>query len=284
MIYVHFDLDALPQDKLDAIRELATALDQIAGVGDRKKFIADNRAQWAELREDFLAISKNKCWYSEAREAVSRFQIDHFRPHGRAKQALKDFAEGYSWLAFDPLNYRLAGVLCNTQNQEHSEETVGKGDWFPIRNPAVRASMANRDCTLESPILLDPIDPEDPPKLIFNEDGSAAPAPHLGDDEQGYVADSIRYLGLNQDILNRKRSDVWKDCWRKIRKFNRIACKPKGDRTAGEIETMRELASEMISMTVSEAEFSAVSRSCLLANRLEYFIERDELKPLEAAD
>lgn len=26
-------------------------------------------------------------------------------------------------------------MLCNTVNQEYSEESVGKGDWFPLADP-----------------------------------------------------------------------------------------------------------------------------------------------------
>lgn len=45
---------------------------------------------------------------------------------------------------------------------------------------------------------------------------------------------------------------------------------------------MEELASELIAMSKAESQFSAVTRSCLVANRLDRFIVRNELEPLSA--
>ena len=111
MIYIHFDSGKIPAEKLAALQAATTALAAIESDADRRRYIKDNAALWSALREHLLEMSYNKCWYSEARESVSRFQVDHFRPHGRSKQATKEFSAGYSWLAFDHLNFRLAGVL-----------------------------------------------------------------------------------------------------------------------------------------------------------------------------
>lgn len=283
MIYIHFDLAKIPKEKIDALQVATEALSKIEGDADRKKFIKDNADLWSALRENLLDMSHNKCWYSEARESVSRFQVDHYRPHGRSKQGEKNFAGGYSWLAFDPLNFRLAGVLCNTQNREHSEETVGKGDWFPLRDPSRRATLQSHDCSSETPILLDPICPDDPPKLLFQDDGSVEPSSGLGGEEEDCIRVCVDLLGLNQSILNRNRAAVWRACSRTIIKYNRFAKKPVGTRTAEEQETMRELLAELVTMTKPESEFASVARCCLDANGLGYLCVRSELEPLALA-
>lgn len=280
MIYVHRDWANIPQPVKDALVAAAQQLDAIADIAERKKYIKDNADKWAAVREYLSGMSHNKCWYSEAKERVSRYQVDHFRPHGRAKQALRTFAEGYSWLAFDLDNFRLAGVLCNTANQEHSTETVGKADWFPLADPTKRACLTARDCTTESPILLDPVDPDDPGKLLFIDDGSVQPDPELSPEIQADVVLAIGYLGLNQGMLNGARKGTWRRCARAIAQYNRIAKKRKGDRTPEEAETLEELREELMGMTRSASEFAAVARCCLHAHKLGQFVVADELVPL----
>jgi hypothetical protein len=129
------------------------------------------------------------------------------------------------WLAFEPDDFRLAGVLCNTVNREHSEDSVGKGDWFPLIDPTKRASLASRSYADESPVLLDPVGPFEPYDLTFNDDGKPAPASHLEEIAEERIRLSIRYLGLDQSLLNGARRNTWRDCVRKIVKYGRVARK-----------------------------------------------------------
>ena len=142
MIYVHRDFSKIAPEKLAALKAVSDALEEIADPVARKQFIQDNQAAWSAVRKELTAMAFGKCWYTEAKEGVSRYQTDHFRPHGRAKQAPSDATAGYCWLAFDIDNFRIVGVLANTQNQEYSEVTVGKGDWFPLLDPASRATFS----------------------------------------------------------------------------------------------------------------------------------------------
>lgn len=282
MIYVHRDWGVIPQAVKDALKAAAEELDRLSDPQSRKDYIAANSSKWSAVREYLSSMSHRKCWYSEAREKVSRYQVDHFRPHGRAKQALKTFADGYSWLAFDLENFRLAGVLCNTANQEHSDETVGKADWFPLVDPSKRARVSERDCSAETPVLLDPVDPDDPCKLIFNDDGSVAPNPTLDEEVRADVMVAITYLGLRQNELNLARGETWLKCYRAIKKYNRIAKKRKGDRSTEEAETLKEFQQELVAMSKASSEFAAVTRCCLKANGLSQLIVADELLPLAA--
>lgn len=280
MIYVHADWSKVPQDVRNGLAEAAAQLEAITDTQQRKAFIRDNAAKWTALREHLAVMSHGKCWYSEASERVSRYQVDHYRPHGRAKQAEKEFAEGYSWLAFDLENFRLAGMLCNVANQEYSAATVGKADWFPLRDPRSRATLVAKDCSPESPLLLDPLDPDDPPKLNFNDNGEVVPADELDPPEAENVQLAIRCLGLYQSQLAGARKSKWLDCSRKIAKYNRLAKKPKGTRTEEGEATLRELRNELIAMTKSESEFAAVARRCLAVHKLEQLVVRDELRVL----
>jgi hypothetical protein len=280
MIYVHRDWSAIPQHIKDALVAAAQALDAIKDQDDRKKYIKGNADKWAAVREYLNSMSHNKCWYSEAKERVSRYQVDHYRPHGRAKQAMKTFADGYSWLAFDLDNFRLAGVLCNTANKEHSSETVGKSDWFPLADPTKRASLTARDCSIESPLLLDPVDPDDPYKLLFDDGGTVRADPNLPVDVQADVTLAIGFLGLNQGMLNGARRGTWRRCVRAINQYNRIAKKRKGERTHEEAETLIELREVLVGMSKASSEFAAVARCCLRAHKLEQFIVADELIPI----
>lgn len=282
MIYVHRDLSKISQAKLDALKALSDQLEGIVDPAARKAFIDANRAAWSSVREELSLMSFNKCWYTEAREGVSRYQTDHFRPHGRAKQAAKDYAAGYCWLAFDIENYRIVGVLANTQNQEYSDETVGKGDWFPLLDPAVRATLAEKSTAKEIPLLLDPVREDDPGKIAFNDNGEAHPWEELPEADKAWVDDAIVMLGIRQDQLNRKRRMVWRSCTRKIYQYDRFFKKPEAARTDEERQTMRELAEELRAMTSCQSEFASTARSCLRSNKLDVLIVRDEFAAANA--
>lgn len=283
MIYVHRNWDLVPEQIKNDLKQAAAELDAIHDAEARKTYIKTNQDKWSAVREYLGQMSHGKCWYSEASESVSRYQVDHFRPHGRAKQAIRDTCDGYSWLAFEIENFRLAGMLCNTQNQEYSKETVGKGDWFPLLDPTKRAHLNGRDCSAESPILLDPVEHDDPGKLLFRDDGTVWPDDRLPGDVQAHVATAIECLGLRQSQLNRARQRVWVTCTRRATQYSRIAAKPKGQRTSEEVAIMKELAAELITMSKSSSPFAAVARTCLISNRLSKFIVADELMPLADA-
>ena len=287
MIYVHRDWSKVPQFVKDALQEASAQLELLTTEKERKAFIDDpkNQRKWAALRRYFLKMSFGKCWYSEARDCVGRLQVDHFRPHGRAKQADRVFAEsGYSWLAFELENFRLAGQLCNTVNEEYSEKSVGKGAWFPLVDSSRRATLKRRLLRGEVPILLDPTLQEDVSKIAFNDDGRVIPNPDLKLDAiaKDRINLAIRCLGLSQSALDRARTDVWKECSSKIQRFNKLViCIPKG-LTALEQEIMEDTVTELIEMSKAKKPFAAVARCCLIANGLAYLIVRDELLRLPA--
>ncbi|MGN6152646.1 MAG: hypothetical protein ACTHOH_11675 [Lysobacteraceae bacterium] len=283
MIYVHRDWDTVPQEVKAALRQAAVELEALADVDQRKAYINANRDKWAAVRAYLSGMSHGKCWYSEAREAVSRYQVDHFRPHGRSKQAAKQYSEGYSWLAFDIENFRLAGVLCNTVNQEFSEDSVGKGDWFPLADPARRATLQNRDTGQETPVLLDPTNPDDPYKLWFDEDGNVAPDPEMLPDQKAAVEEAITCLGLRQSRLNERRRAVLRRAARAAVRFKDTSRVPAGARTVRDMTNLNEARAELLAMSASKGEFAAAVRCLLVAYGLRQLVSTDELAPLAMA-
>lgn len=280
MIYVHRDWALIPDEIKAILKSTAEALDAIDDPDLRKEYIKHHQGEWATVRQYLSGMSANKCWYSEARESVSRYEVDHFRPHGRAKQAVKTFATGYSWLAFDIENFRLSGMLCNRVNKEHSQNSVGKGEWFPLRDSATRATLQNRSTHLETPILLDPADPDDPCRLWFNDDGNVIPDPDLDDDDKQLVEAAIGFLGLRQSHLNRQRAKVLNRCRRAIHRYKAVLKVQKGKRTQRDVENMNEARNELLAMSSPSGEFAAAVRCFLIANGLQALVVRDELKPL----
>lgn len=280
MIYIHRDWSKVPEDIKAALKEAADKLDAISDPKARKKYIEEHSSTWTAARSYLSAMSNDKCWYSEAKEAVSRYQVDHFRPHGRSKQAAKTYQSGYCWLAFEIENFRIAGMLCNTVNQEYSEESVGKGDWFPLVDPAVRATLASRNTKAETPILLDPTDPDDPGRLWFEDDGSVIADPDLDENVRQNVEMAIQCLGLRQSMLNGRRRSALRRCRRSIDRYKNVDRIPKGTRTPAESAALAEARSELLAMSAPSAEFTAAVRCLLVANGLRTLVVQDELKPL----
>lgn len=283
MIYVHRDWDTVPDEVKAALRQATEELDALADLEQRKAYINANRDKWAAVRAYLSGMSYGKCWYSEAREAVSRYQVDHFRPHGRSKQAAKQYSEGYSWLAFDIENFRLAGVLCNTVNQEFSEDSVGKGDWFPLIDPARRATLQSRDTGQETPVLLDPTDPDDPYKLRFDEHGNVTPDPDMEPEHQAAVEEAIVCLGLRQSRLNSRRRAVLRRAARAAVRYKDVARIHIGLRTARDAANLNEARAELLAMSAPTAEFAAAVRCLLVAYGLRQLVRTDELAPLAMA-
>lgn len=283
MIYVHRDFSRIPAEKLTALKAVADALDEISDPVARKKYIRDNQAAWSTVRKELSAMSFDKCWYTEAKEGVSRYQTDHFRPHGRAKQAVRETVAGYCWLAFEIDNFRIVGVLANTQNQEYSYETVGKGDWFPLLDPSKRATLAHRATVDEFPLLLDPANDDDPDKIVFYDNGEAHPSSELSEQDQAWVRDAIDLMGIKQGQLDGLRRAVWRDCSLLISIYDGFYKKPPEARTAEDKASMKALAEKLRAMSSCRAPFAATARQCLKSNRLQDLIIRDEFAALNEA-
>jgi uncharacterized protein (TIGR02646 family) len=116
----------------------------------RQAFIARKSLIWREFKPILERLSDGKCWYTEARDKVSYWEVDHYRPK-----------KLYPWLAFDWRNFRLCGGKPNRK----------KTDEFPLEDESSRASAVLPDSSDERPLLLDPVRWGDPDLLTFKADG-----------------------------------------------------------------------------------------------------------------
>ncbi|WP_217578089.1 hypothetical protein [Mesorhizobium sp. GbtcB19] len=276
MIFVKRDLSKVDPNVMAAAVAASAALDAIIDPTDRRTFIDSNQAVWTAFRSALLQMSHRKCWYSESFEAVSRYDVDHFRPKGKARISREETSEGYSWLAFDPSNFVLAGQLCNQANREYSDITVGKANWFPLYDPSKAATLANRDYSEEAPILLDPTDKQAPALLEFNEDGTVQPNSSLAPDYQSQINWAIELLGIRQTQLNDARRQHRTTCRVLVRIYKGIFRKPPHARTDEERENLKNIAEELLALGSAKSQFSAMTRALLLAEGLPQFVIHDE--------
>jgi hypothetical protein len=233
--------------------ELKAAPDEDA----RNKIIDDNSVVWGELKQWLLKLSHQKCWFSEAKDCFSHWDVEHYRPKKSAKDADGTSYEGYWWLAFDWQNFRICG---NAGNRK-------KSTFFPLRSGCARVGP-HGDVRYEDAQLLDPIDEDDPVLLSFNVEGRAIPAAHLTDAwEKARVEYSVERYNLDFPPLMDKRKVVWAECWNRVQEYlkelatyhadktNVIA----RDRSKQALKRVRELMHE-------ERELSAVARACVLSS------------------
>lgn len=244
-----------PQDWLEEAQKLTAALSAATSDDERTKLIEQHEGLWRDnrVRDWLLGLFHNKCWYTEAQEAVSAYHVDHYRPKGRVTDIGRTKPEpGYWWLAFEWKNYRICGHLIN----------VKKSDVFPLSAGHRATHDAPASLRLEAPILIDPT--TDDARLIcfeMDEDGCRA-VPMLGADEEdcARVEATIEILGLNRlNRLNQKRADVWRECQEKLTSYEAAAQEPpalKSLRRALVVEDLKKLVRY-------ESELSSVAEACI---------------------
>jgi hypothetical protein len=191
---------------LDAINASNAAIGQVAPAA-RGAFIEQHREEWSALRTGLWAIGYMKCWYSEAALQEGEGHVEHFRPKGRLSGAAHG---GYWWRALDWHNLRLAHPTVNLRREDFlTKRKMGKGAYFPLRDPARRANNATEEIN-EEPVLLDPVVSSDTLLICFDEP-SGAPRPRINKEKNEWLhkraADSIEYYHLNEGTWNAERAD-----------------------------------------------------------------------------
>jgi hypothetical protein len=217
--------------------------------------IEANEDLWRDnrIRNWLLSQFNHKCWYSEARESVSPFHVDHFRPKGRITDDVTGVtSSGYWWLAFVWSNYKVCGELIN----------VKKRDVFPFFDDARGNPNDIQSLGLESPVLIDPRTNE--ARLIsyeWEDEETCVATPATGNLAYQVVkADrTIEILGLNRlASLNRKRADFWDDCMIEISNWNGATGSP-----ALAVVAQAAVVARLKRMIDYNSEFSSVVEACL---------------------
>jgi hypothetical protein len=240
----------------------------------RDAMIKNHRQKWIDFRSHFANLSFGKCWYTECENPGTDDDIDHFRPKG-------DLAEdrthgGYWWEALNWCNFRLS---CHRSNRlrinPDTDETHGKGDHFPLAREEERCRYPDDDLCRESPLLLDPTDPFDPPLLGFDISGKIAVAPEYVDDAEvvARIEASRIYLHLDWPPIKRQRRDLYNYIRRKVIVGDRWEKRTLGGNRASR-EPLKEVARELIAMTKPDQPYSEAAKAYIRTFRNRAWIKQ----------
>lgn len=245
------------QSWLATSQELVEELAKLETAGrreDRNKLIDDKKRHWSALKPWLQALSSGKCWFSEVRELFSHYDVEHFRPKKEANADGQPERDGYWWLAFDYMNFRLCGNVGNRK----------KGGWFPLKEGSKCSTYSHRCEDEEAAYLLDPIDAGDVTLLAFDEEGKAVPVPGASEWQCKRVSESVRRLKLDEHVpLAEARRRTWQNVTRLIDQFlkNKSRCSS-GDNAVAK-EKMRAAATRIHELSRRDAELSAVTKWCV---------------------
>jgi uncharacterized protein (TIGR02646 family) len=260
MIHISLEGRTPPAEWLERAREATAVLEAAATREERERIIDANAAVWRDLKAWLLDISHGKCWYSEAQDAFSHGDVEHFRPKRTAKNMDGTTREGYWWLAFAWTNFRICGNVGNTS----------KGTFFPLRAGSFVASSTDRHIEDEVCYMLDPTRAGDPALLSFNEEGEAIPVPGLGGWQRERAVVTIRLLKLCHEPLADLRRQKWMQCRDEIDACQRLMKRLEdGAGAAAQTELDMRLRGLMQMIRPTEP-LSAVARECLAASGLRW--------------
>lgn len=223
---------------------------------ERSKYLA--RANiWSDFKPILIKYYGDKCWYSECCLEGAFGDIDHFRPKNKSTDEYGKtiLGDGYWWLAYDYLNYRLSCEKCN-----RSFGSGGKNDMFPLKEGTSPATRGNKN---DIPILLDPCVCSDVNLIGFNESGEI--------------------VAITQNEYDKRRIDISKkiynwNCFNSARREVRTKCK-----TALEIfEIVYESAPEKMEPALTQICLLVDHKSPYSSFARRYIAEKIEGKPFES--
>lgn len=161
----------------------------------RKKFYFDNKIYGHDdVKQLLLSIQNNKCCYCESRVThIDYGDVEHIRPKSSYRQGKETerIFPGYFWLVYDWSNLLLSCKLCNETH---------KNDLYPLNNPKKRCQDHRFNLSEELPQLIDPSRENPTDHLTFKREIVYYKT------NKGKV--SIKYLGLNREILNESRREI----------------------------------------------------------------------------
>lgn len=258
---IHINVRRIPHKDIKPLIDVANAAQrEINNEKDptkRKKLIEAHRPKWVAFRQAFENLSTRKCWYTESKNPGTDDDVDHYRPKGRIAEDKKH--SGYYWKALDWTNFRLS---CHRANRLRENPTTkkahGKADHFPLLNPDKRAGGPAASLDDEHPLLLDPCDPFDPPKLTFNTDGTVTVGPKYESDQVAVrqVEASRVYLHLDWPAFVDDRTQLYNQVVFKIEEGKQHAeLTEKGDK--GSRLALKNIAMDLADMAREDKPYSA---------------------------
>ncbi|MDD3247404.1 MAG: hypothetical protein PHF18_11245 [Methanosarcina sp.] len=267
MRYIDIESKNPPTEWCEKAKELTEQLKEAKTPKEREKIIDDHNF-WSDkrIKDWLLNVSNNKCWYSEAKEVYSFYDVDHFRPKKRAKQLDGTNREGYWWLAFDWKNYRISGSIGNRPNRGEDGQTRGKADYFPLRQGSPIAVNPEDDIRDEIIYLLDPTNPHDPPLLTFDDSGNPFPASPKESWEYLRVETTIKILHLDYYPLVEERKKIWVKCTLLMNEIEYLMCERCRRASVTDGANLNNKMKQLKEMISGEAELSSTAKACILSS------------------
>lgn len=233
------------------VGELAK-LDATGQMKERNELIDKHGGHWGKLKPWLLSLSGGKCWFTEARDIASHLDVEHFRPKKAARNVKGPERDGYWWLAFDYMNFRIAGTVPNRK----------KGAWFPLRFDSPCSTFTRRREGDEVPHFLDPTNAHDVTLLAFDEEGKAVPAPGIPRWDYVRVRRTVDRLKLSEhQALAEERRKVWQNTTKLINKYLQALAEMRT--CAAARERAKATARDIVVLTKPDAELSSVAKWCV---------------------
>lgn len=257
MIYVRRDPALIPESVL-RVAERAQAKLETLPQEERKAFIENKSHVWRKFCRYLKKMSYGKCWYSESFDVQSFNDVDHFRPKKEAKRSETKTDDGYPWLAFSWENFRYSSQRCNRlSTDEATDETVGKGAWFPLLDGSPTATWDNR-AAAERPVLLDPTVLSDVDLLNVGDDGRIQPSIWcVGAEKTLRVNRSIEVYGLNLPDIVAARARVMRDVSDDYANLMEIVA------AGNDMQAIDRLLAQLRRASSPESVYSLAARACL---------------------
>jgi hypothetical protein len=253
MRYIPLLKQTPPKEWLEKAAKAAAEIEAIKSDRDaRNKLIEKKSAIWGELKDWLLALSNQKCWFSEAKDCFQDWDVEHYRPKKSAKDLDEHERDGYWWLSLDWKNYRICGRVGN----------IKKGTFFPVLG--IIADEDHRSVVDdELPYLLDPINKYDCQLLSFNQIGEAIPAPGLDEWSKKRVEVSVKRYKLDFDKLELMRMDIWVTCETLIHEIQNLMLEHNKNPSASKKTRIEEKMELLASYTHKDKACSSVAIVCL---------------------
>jgi uncharacterized protein (TIGR02646 family) len=218
----------------------------------QQAFLRTKSAIWTEVKPVLESLSDGKCWYTEAKDRVSYWEVDHFRPK-----------KLYPWLAFEWANFRLCGGKPNRK----------KTDEFSLEDESCRACAASPDIRAERPLLLDPVCWGDPNLLTFKADGEPTCSVPVDERAVARVLETVSALGLDSPILCEARREKWRNCETKLKRLQDIVERNRQREHPDAAAFSRDLCQDIASLFDDRAEFTATAKACAAELEADLLVE-----------
>jgi hypothetical protein len=224
MIFVNPDSVIASPARRASLAALTTNLKNLP-VAARAAYVNDHRADsWAhpEVLAALRAVIGNKCWYTEVFLEGADPNVDHFRPKGRVREVDEELnatglqSDGYWWLAFELLNFRLASMHAN-QRRVDSDTDGGKWDFFPVRGARAPEGTV-WGAIIEDVLPLDPCSKSDVSRLCFDMEGKPCALTVATPTDTLRVKATIWLYHLNKSELQARRTAHVQEVQKDLRK------------------------------------------------------------------